>query len=239
MTSLAIIPARSGSKGIPNKNIIDFMGFPLIYHTINSVLECGLFDKVIVSTDSEEIASTAKSFGAEVPFLRPSELAMDSSGALEVIRNVIENLKESPGVIGYFQPTSPLRTSANISEAMNLFLETKNADSLVSVIKTPHNMIPESQMKRGKDGFLEDYLTNESKVLLRQNKPSYFSRNGAAIYLLKAELLNTLEKSIIGGNIIGYEMDKWHSIDIDTEEDLQVAKLYAEYLETKGFKSEK
>lgn len=228
MERLAIIPARAGSKGIPKKNIVDFMGKPLIAHTIEALLESKSFDRVIVSTDGEEIAEVALKYGAEVPFMRPSDLASDDAGALGVIKHALSfyDHKEWPHTIGYFQPTSPLRSAENIKEALVLF-ETSQADSLVSVVRTPHNMSPESVMKMGEGNQLADYLENEDKTLQRQLKTTFYARNGAAIYLLKTSLLSTLSKKIWGGITVGYEMNKFQSIDIDEWDDLKIAQCYA------------
>lgn len=233
MKFLAIIPARSGSKGLPMKNTSLFAGKPLIAHTIEAALNSGCMDKVIVSTDSAEIAEVACRYGAEVPSLRPEELSRDEASAVEVVKHAVETLavkeKYEAQAIAYLQPTSPLRTAGHIKSAVTKFLASPSADSLVSVTKVPHNMNPESIMKMTADGFVEDYDAALRKSFQRQSKPTYYARNGAAIYLLKSKLLPQLKGSLFGGKILPWEMSRWSSVDIDTSEDMQLAEIFARY----------
>lgn len=114
MNNIAIIPARSGSKGLPDKNILDLNGHPLMYYTIKAALKSGCFDTVMVSTDSEKYADIAKSCGAEVPFLRSEELSSDTAGSWDVVREVLTQYKvmgNSFDYVALMQPTSPLRNA--------------------------------------------------------------------------------------------------------------------------------
>lgn len=111
---LAVIPARGGSKGIPGKNIKDLYGQPLISYTIQAALDCKKIDRVVVSTDSEKIAGVAKKYGADVPFLRPAALAMDTSKTIDAVIDVLERLQETYEYVVLLQPTSPLRTAEDI-----------------------------------------------------------------------------------------------------------------------------
>ena len=116
---LAVIPARGGSKGIPGKNIKDLYGQPLISYTIQAALDCKKIDRVVVSTDSEKIAGVAKKYGADVPFLRPAALAMDTSKTIDAVIDVLERLQETYEYVVLLQPTSPLRTAEDIEKAID------------------------------------------------------------------------------------------------------------------------
>jgi CMP-N,N'-diacetyllegionaminic acid synthase len=134
---IAIIPARSGSKGLKDKNIKELKGKPLIAYTIEAAKKSEIFDRIIVSTDSEKYAEISKKYEAEVPFLRSNENSGDKAGSWEVVKEVLSKLDEKYDIVILLQPTSPLRTSQNIKEAIDLFFE-KNADTLFSVCETSH-----------------------------------------------------------------------------------------------------
>jgi len=220
MKSIAVIPARIGSKGIPKKNIKLLNGIPLIAYTIKSAIASTL-DRVVVSTDSEIIGNIANDFGAEV-IVRPSEIAKYNTPTLPVIQHAVQNLKEKYDYIVTLQPTSPLRNQKHIDDAMNVFHKRNEADSLVSVTKVPHNMNPESIMRLDKNGYLVNYIEQDQLVLRRQDKQNYVARNGASIYITKGECL---DQFIFGGRIMPYFMDYFHSIDIDDESDFLLAEI--------------
>lgn len=229
MKFLAIIPARGGSKGIKNKNIINFDNKPLIYWTILAAKQCKLIDRVVVSTDSKEIRNISVKFGALVPFLRPKNISRDKSNTLDAIKYTIEKFAKdenySADYIITLQPTSPLRNKTNIEEAIEKILKDKKADSLVSCVSVPHNFLPESLMKlQGK--YLKKF-SKKSNSLRRQDKKKLLARNGAAIYITKSKNIN---KYILGGKILPYFMEYKNSIDIDTEEDLEIALLFKKFL---------
>ena len=213
----AIIPARAGSKGIPNKNMKDLNGIPLIQYTINAVLASQI-EEFIISTDSKEIINYCIERGYNY-IVRPEEFSQDDSKAIDVINHVIESKKINHEYIVYLQPTSPLRTEYHINESIGLIESTPEADSLVSIVNVPHNFVPESLMKI-KDGFL--YEISDTKIYNRQKKPDYYARNGAAIYITKRK---NLKHFILGGNILGYNMGKIESLDIDDDSDLNLAKI--------------
>jgi len=171
---LAIIPARGGSKRIPRKNIALLDGKPLIQYTIEAARGCPLIDRIVVSTEDAEVAEVAKALGAEVPCLRPQELAQDNTYTLPVLQHMMAYLQEEqdyqPWAVVTLQPTSPLRTSQHLTQAIELFLGDEQADSLVSVVQAPHNMIPQSLMKL-EGPYLKNYLEQESLVLRSQDKP--------------------------------------------------------------------
>jgi CMP-N,N'-diacetyllegionaminic acid synthase len=217
--TLAIVPARGGSKGIPRKNIHPVAGKPLIAWTILAAKAAKGIDRLVVSTDDSEIAAVARDWGAEVA-MRPAALALDATPTLPVLRHVLDALGESPDAVMTLQPTSPLRTSAHIDAAIAAFHADPDADSLVSVIDVPHIFHPRSVMKRGGDGYLVPYL-DQPQPFRRQDKEAVFARNGAAIYLTRTA---KLAEYIFGGKLIGFPMDAESSLDIDAAADLEVAE---------------
>lgn len=213
MKILAIIPARGGSKGILRKNIKMLAGKPLIAYTIESALQATTLDRVIVSTDDDEIAEISHKFGAEV-MMRPPELAEDKTPTLPVLQDVVARLKSEgylPDAVMTLQPTSPLRTASHINEAVAMFVNDPRADSLVSCIEVPHIFHPQSVMKENDNGYMVPYM-GEKQPTRRQEKPTVFARNGAAIYITRTA---TLSDYIFGGNLLAYMMDVQSSIDID------------------------
>ncbi len=218
MKFLGIIPARGGSKGIPWKNIKELNGRPLIAYTIEAALASKL-DRVIVSTDSEEIAVTAREYGAEV-IKRPASLSGDLAPTLPVLQHALNSVSGYFEAVVTLQPTSPLRTSQHINEAVDLFLKDPKANSLVSVVEVPHNMTPGSLMDIS-EGYLSNYLEQDGLTLRRQEKPTYFARNGAAIYITRTA---SLQEYIFGGKILAYKMKLSDSFDIDTSDDWLVVE---------------
>lgn len=223
MRFLSVIPARGGSKGVPRKNIRLLAGKPLIAHTIEAAKGARQVDRVVVSTDDQEIADISASLGAEV-LMRPAELAVDNAPTLPVLQHVVRLLKQqayAPDAVITLQPTSPLRVSRHIDEAAALFATDQTADSLVSCISVPHIFHPLSVMRRGPEGYLEPYITQTDQPNRRQDKPAVFARNGAAIYITRTE---RLEHYIFGGRLIAYEMPARESIDIDDMNDFSRAE---------------
>ena len=212
MKILGIIPARGGSKGIPKKNIKLLNGKPLIAHTIANALASNL-DRVIVSTDNEEISRISKECGAEV-IIRPDHLAEDKTPTLLVLQDAVSRLDEKFDCVMTLQPTSPLRNSEHINEAIKLFESDKEADSLVSIVEVPHIYMPEKLMSL--DG---KYLFGNSDIKRRQDVPIMYARNGAAIYITKTERLN---EYIFGGKALPYFMNKKFSFDLDDMEDWEL-----------------
>lgn len=219
MRNVAIIPARSGSKGLKNKNIKQLQGKPLIAYTIEAAIDSKVFDAVIVTTDSQVYADISKQYGASVPFLRDESLAGDCVSANDVIEDTLKRLND----LEYhnfmlLQPTSPLRNSADIINAMNLFVE-KNANAVISMCETEHSplytgIVPVSLCI---DGFGGRTLKNR-----RQELPMYHRLNGA-IYLSKIEYF--LEyKDFYKKGCYAYIMDKKRSVDIDDELDFMIAE---------------
>lgn len=223
---LAIIPARGGSKGVPRKNIKDLAGKPLIYHTIKAAKESNYIDRIIVSTDDEEIAEVALKYGAEVPFLRPDELSTDNAKAIDNYIYTIDRLsKMNKGInlIEEFivlQPTSPMRTSFDIDNAIGIFYK-NNADTVISVVKSEH---PPTWYKRiSKDGILEDYFEATDNSLNRQEVEETFLPNGA-IYVFKYKALKE-NYGYYNSKTYPYIMSQDNSVDIDTIIDFRIAEL--------------
>ena len=223
---LGIIPARGGSKGIPHKNIHPLCGKPLIEYTIDAARGSRYLTRTILTSDSEEIIGVARKYGVEVPFVRPKDLARDDTPALPVIQHAVRWLEEKedyrPDYIVLLQPTSPLRTSRHINEALGKFIDS-GADSIVSVVKVPHNYNPYSVM-RLENNYLKPFLAYDETNNIRQQKPVFFARNGAAVYAFTYECLMK-KNSIYGEKMLAYEMTRKESIDIDDFLDLKICEM--------------
>ena len=227
MTSLGIIPARGSSKGVPRKNIRMLAGKPLLAWTAEAA-HASRLDRVILSSEDQEIIEVATNCSVEVPFIRPQELAEDHTPAIEVVLHAVKTLfgKEGyrPDAVMLLQPTSPLRTTHHINQALGFFEQHPEATSLVSVVRVPHNMTPESIMLLGEDGYLGAVSPWDERKNLRHLKPVYFARNGAAIYLTRTECI--LEKqSLYGDKILAYPMLREESIDIDELFDFEICEF--------------
>ncbi len=224
MKILHIIPARSGSKGLPGKNILPIAGKPMIAWSIEAAMKAKLKGDIIVSTDDFLIADVAKKFGAQVPFIRPSQFASDTSSTMDVVFHAIDFLREQNkfyDLVSILQPTSPLRTSSDVDQAIITMLK-KNAKAVVGLTPCDHhpfwsNEIPDS-------GSLKGFLRSEVMNKNRQQLPPYFRINGA-IYIGEFEYIKKTQ-SFIGQETTSYIMPEEKSVDIDTEKDLVVAEYY-------------
>jgi len=213
MKIVGVIPARSGSKGIKKKNIKNLNGKPLIAYTIEAAKESNLTD-IYVSTDSSEIAEIASSLGSKF-ILRPSNLARDDSPTLSTLQHFSSIIKEKYDAIMTLQPTSPLRSSNDINKAIEIYIRNPEYQSLVSLVRVPHNMSYSKLMYRE-----EKFFYGNNKIKPRQQVKDSYARNGA-IYITSLKILN---KSIFEQETLGYIMDKVSSIDIDDLEDWQLAE---------------
>ena len=221
---LGLIPARGGSKGLPGKNLRLLAGKPLIAWTIGAALAARTLDAVVVSTDDEEIARVATDLGAEVPFLRPVELATDEAPTVDTVLHAVDALAgmgRSYGRVMLLQPTSPLRASAHIDAASEL-LRTSGAEAVVSVAETDHSPLWSNTLPS--DGRLGSFVRHEAVGVRRQDLPRYYRLNGA-IYLIGVEALRR-ERAFIGDFAVAYVMPREASVDIDTLADFE----YAEFL---------
>ncbi|KAA3646404.1 MAG: acylneuraminate cytidylyltransferase family protein [Chloroflexi bacterium] len=215
---LGIIPARGGSKGIPNKNLRELAERPLLAYTVDAAQDSGVIDRLILSTDSEEIAELGRGLGVEVPFLRPTELAQDDTAMLPVLQHAVKQVEAEgwqPEIIVLLQPTAPLRKAKHIVEAVEL-LQKENCDSVVSVVEVPGHYLPHFVMKI-EDDKLDFFLPEGERVPRRQDAPKAYSRDGS-VYVFWRDLL--IEKNTIYGDdcrplILSHE----HSVNLDTLED--------------------
>lgn len=226
MKRIAIIPARSGSKGLKDKNIIDLCGKPLIAYSIEAALETGLFDHVIVSTDSEHYAEIAQHYGAEV-MMRGEALSNDKATTFMVLEDILKNrLQESIDYFVLLQPTSPLRTSKHITEAIEKFeSKIEYFDFLVSMKEAEHAKVLVNPID---DDESLKYFDTDFSNYRRQGYKDY-SPNGA-IFIAKPD--SYLEqKHFFGAKALSYIMSAEDSVDIDGALDLVVAKEIISYRE--------
>jgi len=221
---LAIIPARGGSKGIKKKNIYPLCGKPLIAYSILAGKESQYIDEVLISTDSSEIADVATQWGGDVPFMRPDYLAEDRTKTIDVIVHALEWLKgrgTNYDILVLLQPTQPLRTSADIDRALEIFDSScAESRSLVSVSEVRDHPILIRKM-RG-DGKLENLLT-DSSTIRRQDMQKYYRVNGC-IYINDISEIN--KGTSFNDNNIPYVMPVERSVDIDEPIDLCIAEYY-------------
>lgn len=219
MRVIGIVPARGGSKGVPRKNIRLLNGKPLLAYTAEAALRAARLERVILSTDDEEIASVGQSCGLDVPFMRPPELATDTAPSIEVVRHALLTMAEKGEVfdaVCLLQPTNPLRRSEDIDNCINL-LESSGANSVVSVLPVPTEYNPHwVYWKNGSDRLT---LANGSSepIPRRQELPRAFHRDGTVYVTRCSTVLN--DKSLYGACTAGYEMDPEFSANIDTESD--------------------
>lgn len=220
MRKIAIIPARSGSKGLKDKNIKELCGKPLMAYSIEAATKSELFDCVHVSTDSTEYAEIAKKYGADVPFLRDKEYATDTASTWDTVRNVLRKYSELGkefDMVTVLQPTSPLRTSKDICNAYRLFCD-KAALSVVSVCEVEHSPVLCNVL--GEDLSLNNFV-DLNNVKRRQDMGKYYRINGG-IYMMRMEVLDRIEK-LYGERSYAYIMEQDKSVDIDNEFDFKIA----------------
>ncbi|WP_340297159.1 MULTISPECIES: acylneuraminate cytidylyltransferase family protein [unclassified Roseobacter] len=218
-----IIPARSGSKGIPQKNLLSFGGKPLIAWSIEAALACDRIDRVVVSTDCRKIAKVAKAFGAEVPFLRPSSLAADDVHATNVVIHAVDwlsvNEGYSPTAVLMLLPTSPLRTNHDICRSIDL-LFAQDAPAVVSIVRTGKYL----NNLRYFDGENMELVACSDKInLQRQELRELYAVNGSIFIAKTAVLMSEKNFHVVGAK--GYEMSFEHSVDINGHDDLWLASL--------------
>lgn len=224
MKILGIIPARGGSKGVVGKNIKPLKGKPLLAYTFDIAKESKYLTKTILSSDSDEIINVANHIGLEVPFKRPSNLALDSSPTLPVILHALSFLEENEeffDAVCLLQTTSPFRTTAFLDKALNKFIAL-NTDSLISVQKVPHEYNPHWTFEKENSGNLKIATGEEQIISRRQELPDAYHRDGS-IYITKTSVLKE-QKSLYGKSISFIESPKEWYVNIDTPEDWQKAE---------------
>jgi CMP-N-acetylneuraminic acid synthetase len=212
---LAIIPARGGSKGLPNKNIKELLGKPLLVYTIDQAKESKYIDEIFLSTDSSYIAQVSENYGLHVPILRPNYLASDTSSSVDVVLHVIDYY-ENKGIIFDFvillEPTSPLRKKNDIDSAILKVIDSQYADGIISIgeVHMEHPMI----VKRiNSKGYIESYVLSNSLINRRQELDKAYFPYGI-LYMIKTSTLK-LNKTFYTQNIIPYFIERWQNFEID------------------------
>ena len=216
-TFLAIIPARGGSKRLPRKNVLELAGKPLIVWSIEAGLKSKYVDKVVVTSDDDEILTISKKYGAET-INRPEYLANDTATTFDALEHTINSLEKYDYIV-LLQPTSPLRNKKHIDEAIELLNE-KDANAVISVCETEHSPLWCNILDE--DLNMSNFLPKEVLNKRSQDLPKYYRINGA-IYICKTEELLKNKGFFIKENIYAYKMDKKDSVDIDDEMDFIIA----------------
>ena len=229
---IAIVPARGGSKGIKRKNLVPVAGKPLLVHSIEHALGAQTVTRVVVSTEDPEIAEVARAHGAEVPFLRPAELAGDEVLDLPVFEHVLTALREregyAPDLVVHLRPTAPYRQCAWIDEAVARLRDTPAASSLRSVSAPAHH--PYRVFRIGDDGFLDALMKHEHPsphVLRRQELPALYYYNCVLDITRPSTIYE--QHSMTGSSILPFVMDPDDVMDIDTPRDLELVRYFMEH----------
>ncbi|WP_027327686.1 cytidylyltransferase domain-containing protein [Helicobacter pametensis] len=230
---LAIIPARSGSKGLPDKNIKDLCGHPLMAWSIKAGLGSKYIDRVVVSTDSQEYADIAKSYGAEAPFLRPKELSLDTSTTFDSIKHTIDfyqnELNQIFDYIVLLEPTSPLRETEDIDNAIITLISNQKASSLVSVCKSESQNPAFLVRLTNHSQLIEGYINKSFTPIRRQDIEDFYFFDGT-IYVSETNSL-LQHQNFYHKNTMGYVVPKWKSLEVDDEDDfLMIEAMMKKYI---------
>lgn len=226
---VALVPARGGSKGVPKKNIQLIKGYPLISYTIAAGALSKKIDRVIISTDSEEIAQTALRFGAEVPFMRPAEYASDVSGDIEFVEHAIRYMYEEEGAIPeylvHLRPTTPFRRVEIVDEAIELCMKRSDCSSLRSGHKASES--PYKWFLKNEDGYfrsLREGLDNDAANSARQSFPDVYIPDGYVDVLKSSYIIE--ENKLHGSQMLGFESPD--CVEVDTLDDLDYIRYQIE-----------
>jgi len=231
MKILGIITARGGSKRLPGKNIKNLCGKPLLGWTIEVARKSDVLDRIILTTDDEEIAEVGGRFGAEIPFMRPKKLAEDESTSYEAVKHAVDWLKENEKYevdwIILFEPTAPGRTEDHVREVANLIKKDGDFDSIVSITKTPGHYSYQKQLKISTDSLVSRITDGMplSKLTHRNQDVTESYYINSALYAFRTDNLYDGTNSLWGERTYGYKMDEKYSFDIDTPEDWTVAEV--------------
>jgi CMP-N-acetylneuraminic acid synthetase len=223
MRVLGIVPARGGSKAIPQKNLRVVAGRPLLAYTADAVRESRRLDRVVLSTDDPAIADAGRAVGLDAPFLRPAALAADDTPMMPVLRHAVEEMAArgfDADAVVLLQPTSPLRRGAHIDAAIDL-LERSGVDTVVSVVEVPHQFTPGSLMRM--EGERLRRFEEGAVVTRRQDKPRLYARNGPAVLACRTRVLDAA--SFYEGECRPLVMDPLESIDVDGPADLELVEF--------------
>lgn len=227
MRILGIIPARGGSRGVPGKNIRLLGGKPLLSYTIEAALRSKI-DRTIVSTENKKIAAIAKECGAEVPFMRPRELATDTASSLSVLLHALQYMEKKegyhPDVVAFLQPTSPFRTWKHINAGLEMLLSS-NVDSVIGICEVEFH--PYFMYEKDGEGNLQEIVKVKDKPLRRQDLPPIFRANDALMISRRRYFDKVNERSPCYNpeSMMGLVMDRVSSIDINDEVDFLFAEL--------------
>jgi CMP-N-acetylneuraminic acid synthetase len=220
---LGLVPARAGSKGLPGKNLNLLAGRPLVAYAADAARDSGVIDRIVLSTDSEEIAAAGRAAGLEVPFMRPAELAGDETPMFAVIEHALTALRSTgwnAELIALLQPTSPLRTGRHVRDAVALLRDT-NADSVVTVVEVPRHLSPDYVM-RIEDGVLRPFLPDGARVTRRQDARPAYAREGT-VYACWRRTVETFG-DIYGRDCRPLLIDPAESLSIDSAADWDEAE---------------
>ena len=229
---LVIVAARGGSKGVKNKNIKDLCGKPLIAHTLTQAKQWGKATRLICSTDSQAIADVASQYGADIPFVRPGEMATDTAGKMDVLRHALKECEAIYGerydIVIDLDVTAPVRRAEDIEGAFETFCR-QHPDAVVSVVparKSPYfNMLEEMP-----DGSIRLSKMPDRPILRRQDAPKVYDMNASIYVYDRNYILNQATRTGIQGRTLIWVMDELSAFDIDTEKDF----IFVEYLVSKG-----
>ena len=223
MDVLGVVPARGGSKGIPRKNLAVAAGRSLLAWTADAAHASNRLTRVIASTDDTEIAQAARILNLEVPFMRPTALAADDTPIVAVLEDLLSRLEDTehyaPDIVVLLQPTSPLRRADHIDRAVDLLCDS-GADTVVSVVRVPHNFSPSSVLQQIEGRVVP--WGDTPIVTRRQDKSTLYARNGPAVVAVRTPVLKKY-KSLYGRDTRSLEMTRAESIDIDEPWDLELA----------------
>lgn len=219
MNILGLIPARGGSKGVPRKNIRLLAGKPLLNYTAEAALSANRLTRVILSTEDEEIAEIGRACGVEVPFLRPTELAQDTTPTLPVVQHALQFLEAQGShfdAVCLLQPTNPLRQAADIDGCIEL-LESSQADTVFTVLAVPAEHNPHWVYFRAADGSLRLSTGEATPIPRRQDLPPAYTREGS-VYVARRDVV-MIDNSLYGKRVIGFEIECHRSVNIDNLDD--------------------
>lgn len=228
MTVLAIIPARGGSKGVPRKNLRKVAGRSLVARAVSAASDSGVADHILVSTDDPDIAAEARRAGAEVPFLRPSELASDDAAALPVFEHALVEYERQLGaaidLILVIEPTVPFRTADHVAQAVHRY---RKGDCRSVIAVCPLERKPENIFVKTPDGHLDRFIKEPKVNFPRRQEMDHLCRLSSGIYLVGRD--DFLEKQQLIIEPVGFiEMTNLESINIDEPLDLEIANIVSE-----------
>ncbi len=241
---LAVIVARGGSKSIPKKSIAPCAGNPLLFYTVKAAQGAKHITRLIISTDDEEMAETARALGVEVPFMRPKELAQDDTLDLPVFQHALEWLEKNEGyvpeVVVHLRPTTPLKKAAHIDAGIELLLKNPEAESVRSICE-PHHTPFKMYRLRDESPFLEPILREEYRDFYSEHAEPYnmprqklpvIWRHSGYVDVIRPHVIR--DGSMSGSKILPLQFDKWRDVDIDSPRDLTYAELIIKELEARG-----